>query len=223
MPLPSAAIRVVARGTIAGSQTWSTGFWTHPHTVSGDWTPDNLNVIATAADGFLRTMWTSIGALNNPDTKFTETVVYWFDPAGTVAHGQGVSAARAALAGTSGAFLPTQTSLVLSLRTGTPGRRGRGRMYWPCAGASLDTGHQLANANVSGAAAAAATMFTALNTYGTPGPGPANLLNLQCVVYSDAGSLLSPITSVKVDSEPDVQRRRADRVPVLFTASSPVT
>jgi hypothetical protein len=46
----------------------------------------------------------------------------------------------AAIAGTGGSSHPSQTSVVISLRTSLPGASARGRLYWPATGMGIDAG-----------------------------------------------------------------------------------
>lgn len=101
---------------------------------------------------------------------------------------------------------PYQTSVVLSLRTATPGPSGRGRLYWPGTGAQLNTATlRLAATFNTSAASAAKTYLSGLAT-----AIQATVTGVSPVVWSRKTSLLQPVTSIQVGDVLDTQRRRRD-------------
>jgi hypothetical protein len=98
-----------------------------------------------------------------------------------------------------------QAAVVHSLRTATPGRRGRGRCYFPANGATL-TGSNLSSTVTTALSNSFRTYLDAVN---------ATALGAGTVVAIVATSLMNPapaVTRVVVDSELDVQRRRANKI-----------
>lgn len=122
------------------------------------------------------------------------------------------------------ARMPPQIAVVLSLRSTTPGSRGRGRLYWPAIGAQVDTTTlRLSVPTAAAAATAAATyldgMATALKNALAPSP---SLIDYDLCVVSPTTGSKTRITRIEVGNVLDVQRRRRDRlVEVYATAPMP--
>lgn len=122
------------------------------------------------------------------------------------------------------ARMPPQMAVVLSLRSTTPGSRGRGRLYWPAIGAQIDTTTlRLSVPTAAAAATAAATyldgMATALKNALSPTP---SLIDYDLCVVSPTTGTKTRITRIEVGNVLDVQRRRRDRlVEVYATAPMP--
>lgn len=103
------------------------------------------------------------------------------------------------------AFLPYQCAWVSSLRTGRPGGRYRGRLYWPCYGAVLETTSlRIPTATVAAVTADVATLLTALA--GAAAPDAV----LVPAVVSLTGGHASRVTTVVGGDIVDTQRRRRD-------------
>lgn len=108
--------------------------------------------------------------------------------------------------------LPQEVAVVISLRTISAGRSGRGRMYLP----PLSAG-QLTNAGrvTSGAVAdLVAGAQGLLSSFSSPG--------ITAVLYSPKTTSLQPLNSVDVGDVFDAQRRRRDRL-VEVRQSLPIT
>jgi hypothetical protein len=126
--------------------------------------------------------------------------------------------ARAApVAGTGTSPHPFQTSLVLSLRTGTPGASGRGRLYFPATGAAINVlTLRPSSALVSSALLGAKTLLTSITT----------ALNVTLVndavlsVWSRNGASTAPVNSIQMGDVFDVQRRRRDALLEAYTTST---
>lgn len=105
---------------------------------------------------------------------------------------------------------PLQTSIVVTTQTAANTRRGRGRMYLPLTALPL-TAHELTSAQTTALVNAVRATFIALQT-STPAQPP--------VVLSPTTGSFAAIIAVRADSRTDVQRRRAGRETVLYTASA---
>lgn len=113
----------------------------------------------------------------------------------------------AAIAGTGGSSHPSQTSVVLSLRTSIPGGSGRGRLYWPATGMGIDAG------TLRPTAGAISTFLTDARTYfvGLNGavrvtfPGAVGLS-----VWSRTRGTSQPVNKLLAGDVLDTQRRRRD-------------
>lgn len=121
----------------------------------------------------------------------------------------GEATSTAPLGGTATPSKPYQTAVVFSLRTANPGARGRGRLYWPALGASMDaTTLRWATAQQTAALAAMKTYLNAIGAaIATPLGFPAGRLN----VWSRASAALYPVNVMAAGDVFDTQRRRRDR------------
>jgi hypothetical protein len=104
--------------------------------------------------------------------------------------------------------LPLQIACVVSTRTGLSGRRNRGRIYLPACNAPIDSTFQFPSTVYGPLAAAWGIYFAdlAASSAGTP------------VVVSRVGGTANQITSVQVDSRPDIQRRRVNQETIAGVA-----
>lgn len=122
-----------------------------------------------------------------------------------------------------GARMPPQTAIVLSLRSTTPGSRGRGRLYWPALGAQVDASTLRLSVPTNTAAASAAATYldgiaSALKNALHPTP---SLIDLDLAVVSPTTGTKTRITRIEVGNILDVQRRRRDRMTEVY-ASAPM-
>lgn len=218
MTTPSApTIRLVAGGNIAGSQTWSTGL-----SMNAGPGPYDQTVLTALLNEF-RTRWTTFwgasgagtaGALASTlaDLRLFRAYLYIF-PGQPVALQAAIDITP--IQGTVTPKMPPQCAVVASLRTGLPGRSFRGRSYLPAMAAALGGNAQLSFAQANSIATGYAALISAMNAYTTTGGyGDA-------VVAGQAGN--APITSVVVDTEIDIQRRRADKILPAQAATVAVT
>lgn len=204
MGIPAGANRIVLRGVMPGGEIFETGFWMTGTGVASEATANALAEIiagtlnSSDASGAMRI---SSVALWKASVSWTEVRVYAYN-GGTAAAWIGSFILTPARTGTSsGAVLSNQTSMCLSLRTGLAGRRNRGRMYLPVNGLALDLDGQWTVAQVGPIAAAWAQAFTDINASDTG----------KIVVVSSVGSTAHQVTSVIIDTRPDVIRRRANQ------------
>jgi len=204
---PYAYGRISFFGRIGADQSWSTG-WSFTNT--GTPSSQNLmDLLAYQVSQECDLMWNGnnqgVGAasLNAQDTTMTGVRAYWY-PAGTnKASAQGEFIYSAPRVGTGTASLPTQTSVVVSTLSGNPGRANRGRMYLPATGATLN-GHQLVLAPTGQFTTQIGNALTNFNLIDSA------VGDYRCVIASAQAPI--PIVRVRVDTRPDIQRRRADKV-----------
>lgn len=121
------------------------------------------------------------------------------------------------IAGWSTSTQPTktpQTACVISLRTATPGSSGRGRLYWPALGATINTTtlrFSLPGNDVT--APAASSYLDAIETalkeelHATP-----SLIDLHLCVVSPTTGQRHDVDRIEVGNILDTQRRRRDRM-----------
>ena len=123
----------------------------------------------------------------------------------------------AALGGTTAATKTPQDAVVFSLRTSTPGPRGRGRMYWPAVGATLTSSFSLSTPTPALLAAGAKTWIASIKA-AMDGVyiSAASALRVAPSVRSSTDHVCRDITSIQVGSVLDTQRRRRDVLPETY-------
>jgi len=216
-------IKTIFKGSIGTVETWST---------SVTWgifglAPDAEN--QAEADGLAAAIRAATGVTNLPATLrtlmstqlqiTTLRVERRAEDETTLNVSEGLFSA--AIAGTGTATKTPQDSLVLSLRSSTPGARGRGRMYWPAVGASLNSTFQVSTPTPAGVAADAKTWLnaigTAMNGYWTS----ASITRSAVLsVRSTTDHLCRDINTIQVGSVLDTQRRRRDALPEAYVSVS---
>lgn len=222
MAVPYSRIRAVLGGNISSSQSWST----------------SINVVdeqggnLTANQGFLdtwvnnrvvnvRDWWVAGGAGNSVQNMNPTLVTLSFLRAYLIpANSDQASLLSEAnfgttLAGNGVSVHPAQTAMVVSTRSPVPGRSGRGRMYLPAIAADLGNNLRFSQTRITGVATATAALIGAF------GSSSYQDVRLRAVVASTAGA--RPIVRVEADDDPDVQRRRSDKILAINTAVVPVT
>lgn len=215
MSIPGVSyVRLIMGGQIATAQSWSTGI--SLAVTGGGVTQSDLDTLGSAWAAVAAAFWDpasgfGVSDINASVVTYQRWRAYLYGPSGSVAAlaaGGDVTPVPGALTSNR---LPVQTCLVASLRSGLPGRRNRGRMYLPCTAAPLGTDHQIPSTTVNNVAIAVKALVDGIN--GRPTPGPFG----RVVVAGSAG--IVPLTSVLVDSEPDIQRRHADKLVAGYSNS----
>lgn len=211
MPIPAGSWRVVLEGTLRGTQDFATGFW-----LSGAAYTNHASM-QTLSDSIRDSCVSQfLGHANKVATNvdvFKRIRLYAYDGSGGAAldtcessipdaNGRGIS--------TDGT-LPLQTCMVLTLRTARSGRSYRGRMYLPACGTALSD-HEFSPLLVDEIGGGLKHWFDAINAANTP---------TVSVVSQKLGSA-EFVTSVSVDSLPDIQRGRAQGLTAVTYDSYPV-
>lgn len=105
---------------------------------------------------------------------------------------------------------PFQTSVVLSLLSGVPGRSNRGRMFWPAIGCVISTSTlRLSDPTAAEVAGDAVLLLQNAVTTAAALTTPATIVP---AIWSRLNQTARMITAVEVGDVLDVQRRRRDRV-----------
>lgn len=116
--------------------------------------------------------------------------------------------ATVSLAGSiTGNQLPYQVAVVISLQTDTATRHGRGRLYLPAPDVSMCTNGGLSSTCLTNLDAGFTALFDSLNTDG-----------LTPVVRNRTAHSSTTITSARVGSVFDTQRRRRNKIAETYTA-----
>jgi len=207
-------VRIELLGTLAsGAERWSTGFSTAPP--AGGGAADLESLVSEALETFQNDVWTATptyGFLSNT-VALTGARAQQLADDGTVL-GTAEKLLPAPVPGNATSTLPPQCSIVISLRTGWPGPRGRGRMYFPClAPASLTSIGRLSATAQEGLTTNFQTFFNDWNALSDTMP---------VAVASNVGGFVTTVSSVQVGSVVDTQRRRRDTM-VESYYSLPVT
>lgn len=199
-------IRVSVLGAMPNGEVWSVNpVWQIGGvSTAEDVSADQCLAMATAIDAL--TVSTGITQIMSTSTTFTGTRVEARRWDGTLSsqadHQRGTP-----VPGTGTAPHPFQTSMVTSLRTATPGARGRGRLYWPATGITISAG-TLRPSNVL-----PPSVLSGVKTYLTSirAALDASLVNDAVLsVWSRTSGTTAPVTSMQAGDVLDTQRRRRD-------------
>lgn len=115
---------------------------------------------------------------------------------------------------------PAQTAVVCSLRSNSPGGRGRGRLYWPAIGKTLDA------ATLRWPSASQAALATAFDTYLGALQDALNIdeipdfTEFKLSVWSRTSDSFANIVRLQVGDVPDTQRRRRDALAENYTTTN---
>lgn len=159
---------------------------------------------SAAAAAALTTTASGMQSLFMNTVIWAGTVVEEVDP--TTGHSISTGSSSFSHAGTNSVdnSQPGQCALVVTLRTATVTRRGRGRFYLPVmrAGAATQAG-RLATASNAPLLVSLNAFFAALKTFGVP---------MTPVVYSGTGRTIATVTSYDFGDVFDTQRRRRNKL-----------
>jgi len=213
--------KTIFKGSIGSVETWSTsvswGVFGLSPDVADQAAADGILAALKAASGVttlptsLRTLLSSAGTVDSVRVEQRaedETVL-------CVAEGLFTTP----LAGSGTASKTPQDAVVLSLRTSTPGPRGRGRMYWPALSASLSTSFQLSSPTATATSIDAKAWLNAIggafNTYWTSvGAAKSAVLSVRSVTDHTCRN----VNALQVGSVLDTQRRRRDNLPESYVS-----
>ena len=111
------------------------------------------------------------------------------------------------LSGSASALRGAQNALVISLRTTTPGGSGRGRIYWPGVGRSVDSQLRFSAADTLSAMTEMRTYLNAMRSaLATAFP----TIGFDLAVRSRQTHTTPHVNKLQVGNVPDTQRRRRD-------------
>lgn len=117
------------------------------------------------------------------------------------------------IVGTGTLRLPLQAAVVISLRTDTPGGRGRGRLYWPACGATLSTAGRLSSPTETVVVGAAQTYLRGISDAMDASVPPDPLTSIHLAVRSRTAKTTPHVNRLQVGDVVDTQRRRRDALP----------
>lgn len=205
--------RMNVEGGLPGGERWACGV----NFLSDGIAPTQAALTSAAGDMFTRITGGTAGAttlkqLLSTAGSIDRVTLYYYTGVGSPASMVGASSA-AAVPGLLTVNLPNQCSRVHSLLTGVPGRRTRGRFYWPNVTSTANSSGRDSSVSIStatniGIELAALALLTPQAGVKRP------------AVVSQAGGLVTPVTSVSVGNVIDTQRRRRDAIlEQYFTAA----
>lgn len=209
-------IKLVPNGHINSNQTWSTGLNMALALSGPNLTQANLDGVVSDVLASFATWWTAIKPFASGLTQYDGFRAYYYDAGQTKASLSALTLITPVV-GTGSVVLPSFCSCVATLRTATPGQRGRGRNYLPTNALQATAAHQFAIANLTTIANAHAALLTSINALNLTARGISSHQQVVCS-SSNVGTNF-PITRVTVDSLPDTQHRREDK----FLATSVVS
>lgn len=210
--MASQIIKAGIVGTLVNNEVWSINP-VFQLDASPDVTWDQLNTIATAINAL--TIGTTMRAAMSNETKVTGVKLEARTQNGQL-QVQLAQDRSSAVVGTGVTPHPNQTAAVISLRTTTPGGRGRGRLYWPATGVSILATTGRFNSGVAGSLAAEfKTYLSGINTAIS-----ATIPNSSLVVWSRVGLGVQAVNKIIVGDVPDTQRRRRDKAVETYSSVS---
>lgn len=205
--------RVIIGGvTPAAGEVWSVGFSmsgpnaTMPQADINQWALGCANAIKALVSEPLHTILSGTGGINHvrceQRSETTEALL--------VAGEADIVPPRF---GTGGASKLLQASVCISLRTQTPGRSYRGRVYWPAWAYSNTTDLLFPSATIPAWLQSFADHVELVNAQAIiVDPSYAMIL----VVRSRLLHVSTPVTSLAIGQVPDTQRRRRDAINEVY-------
>lgn len=215
MAVPYNCIRI--SGTMPGGEVWSIN-------------PKFVIVGGTAVDDYQILLgWASSVAGLNTGKVFPTSWLQLLSPAcritGVRAEYYGADSKLSVVAevilttpsvGTGTASKPYQTAVVVSLRSGRPGRSYRGRIYLPAMGASMDPSTLRIPASATATYASDAALFLDQVADAAAAGSP-----VRPAIVSQTLGLNTLVSSVQVGDVLDTQRRRRDALAEAY-ATAPI-
>lgn len=192
-------VKVIVGGTLPGGETFAWGYQClgDPSMTQTQLDSFQGGFVAALTNNFLTT---GVKALFSTNTTYRSVKSYLYG-GGSNTILQSLTNITPVSGSSASAALPNQCAIVVTLKSGIPGRSNRGRAYLPmgCAGILANDG-QLTSTQAGTIATAFASMLTAVKSGIAP---------IQPVVASPTHGSSKNLVSVSVDTRFDVQRRRA--------------
>lgn len=204
MAIPVDVMRLAWTGKLTGGDIWNISFWFRP-SVAGAHVPSTNADAATAlaqltsGTAFTTARGAIMGCMRSGEL-LTGYTLYCYPNGGPTATAIAASTVNVGGLG-SGNPLPVQIARAVTTLTGQAGRSFRGRFYIPATGLQITAGDLQFTDNGATLLSGVAGWLVDQRT--------SNSWNA-CVV-STVRSTSTPITQLRTDSRPDVQRRRANR------------
>lgn len=211
-------LRLSIQGTLGSFEKWSVNPTYDPQgEVENSWNQENGDAMAAAAGAV--TMPTSLRTLLSGAGAWTGVRLEGRHNSTDELLGFSEFVKSTPVFGTGSTVFPLQTAVVTSLRTSTPGASGRGRLYWPAIGATLNGSFRLSAPSPSSVAADTKTFLSALGAAMLAALAPTPpWTSVHLAVRSKTNHATPHVTSIQVGDIVDTQRRRRDSIPEGYTA-----
>lgn len=206
-------IKTILRGNLGTAENWSIGLsWRNFELFPASMTQsmvESLAVRLTTAIGTSAVPATIKTLVSNACT-FTGWRVEQREEDESLTN-VGEAAYTAPFGGSNPPSKSPQDALVVSLRTTTPGARGRGRIYWPALGATLNTDFALTAPTSAAVALASAELFDLVGDQ-INAEWAANSIPVttELAVRSVTDHVSRQVVRLQVGNRLDTQRRRRD-------------
>lgn len=208
-------IKTIMLGRLGASEQWSCGItWRNFELFAATMSQTMIeslaqrlvaNITSANIPAPIRTLWSTSGGLiawrveqHGEDEKLTNV---------------GEAAYSTQIVGTGSATKSPQDAIVVSMRTSTPGARGRGRLYWPALGTTLTSEFALSSPAPASVALASAQLFKLVGDQITA-EWAANSIAVtpELAVRSVTDHQSRKVERLQVGSVLDTQRRRRDKL-----------
>lgn len=205
-------VHVRLEGTlgVGNPERWSIGVNYAAAGGSGQGSQAVMQSLAADLANYLQTTTNAATAFSEmgADCRLTQVSTYGYNAFGPAdaAGAALLSPARQGAGSTSKTF---QTTRVISLQTGVPGARYRGRFYVPALSASISGSG--VSTPPSGYLTAWAQVLSQAETVWT-GSAP-----IELGVYSEVAAVVTPVTQLRVGDVLDTQRRRRESITETYT------
>jgi hypothetical protein len=198
VPIPAQSIRVILHASQTSGEELQTGYWIAIPTPVDQ---AGLDSLAAELAGYANVMLNAIASQIYSSVTWDRLDLYYYPAGGPHAGMQSThTLSSVGLATAAGPAL--DTCGVVTLETGRPGRSYRGRMYLPWH-VGIPGGVEFDGSTVTTRLDAVKAMLDSVNT----GRGHA------VSVMSSARGSNTPVTGISMDTIPDVQRRRVNKLP----------
>lgn len=128
----------------------------------------------------------------------------------------GLTEPASAVGGSGTVKLPQEVAVVASLRTDLPGRRRRGRIYWPAQGAPIDADGRIPTSASSVYATETAEFIQDVRQALATATGAIQIVP---IVVSTTGNFATEVTAVSVGNSFDIQRRRGNQEREVYSVA----
>lgn len=199
-------VRVSILGSSPGGEVWSVNPVFDPTgEFPGGVNQTNLDAAADAIAAL--SVGTNLTALLSPSLSITGCRLEVRDDGSDALIGISQQVRTTPLLGTGTAYRSASSATVFSLRTDTPGGRGRGRIYWPAAGTIVGSDLRISSGFL---AVALSDMRTYLNAMRSALATAFPTIGFDLAVRSKISGTTPHVNKIQVGNVLDTQRRRRD-------------
>lgn len=215
--------KVILQGTLGSAENWSIStswrnFELFPATMTQEMIESLALRLVTAIPA--ATMPANLKALVSSSASITGWRVEQRGEDENLEH-VGEAAYGAPILGTGTALKSPQDALVISLRSTTPGARGRGRVYWPALGATLGADFALTGPTPANIVDAARVLFTLIgDQINDEWADNSFAVTTELAVRSITDHQSRKVVRLQVGNRLDTQRRRRDKLVETYSVAN---